>query len=90
MNRLRLTVVTPVFPTSTEPHGGIYIYNAVRSLQRHADVDVVCAFQFFPASQLVRLLSARYNRAGLGFAPDRISVQYFEYPGFPNNHSPDK
>jgi glycosyltransferase involved in cell wall biosynthesis len=88
MNRLRLAVVTPVFPTTTEPHGGIYIYNTVRSLQRHADVDVVCALQFFPASRLVRFLSARYNRTGSGSAPDRVSVRYVEYLGFPGISRP--
>jgi len=83
MNRLRLTVVTPVFPTSAEPHRGIYVYNKVLCLQRHADVDVVCALQFFPASRLARLLSARYDRVDLDFSPSHVKVRYLEYPGFP-------
>lgn len=80
---MRLTVITPVFPTSAEHQRGIYIYNTVRSLQRHADVDVVCALQYFPASRLVRHISARYNRVDLNFAPSGVKVRYLEYPALP-------
>ncbi len=83
MVKLRLTVVTPVFPTSAEPYRALYVYNKVLGLQRHADVDVVCAVQFFPASWLVRFLSTNYNRVDSDFAPGRVNVRYLEYLSFP-------
>jgi teichuronic acid biosynthesis glycosyltransferase TuaC len=83
MDKLRLTVVTPLFPTSAERYRGIYIYNTVRSLQRRADVDVVCTLLTYPVSRLVRPVSMRYNRVDLDFAPSNVNVRYMEYPGFP-------
>jgi teichuronic acid biosynthesis glycosyltransferase TuaC len=83
MDKLRLTVVTPLFPTSAERYRGIYIYNTVRGLQRHADVDVVCTLLSFPALRFVRPISMRYNRVDLDFAPSQVNVRYLEYPGFP-------
>jgi glycosyltransferase involved in cell wall biosynthesis len=83
MDKLRLTVVTPLFPTSAERYRGIYIYNTVHSLQRHADVDVICPLLSFPASRLVRPVSMRYNKVDLSFAPGDVNVRYLEYPGFP-------
>ena len=39
---MRITVISPLFPTKTERYRGNFIYNTVRSLQKHADLEVLC------------------------------------------------
>jgi teichuronic acid biosynthesis glycosyltransferase TuaC len=75
--------VTPVFPTREQPHRGIYIYNTVRSLQRHADVDVVCSSITYPLLSAVRPKALRCRRTDLNDSPKDVNVRYLDYPGFP-------
>ena len=80
---MRITVVTPVFPTSAEGHRGIYICNIVRSLQRHADVDVICSLVTYPRLPFVRPPSMPNGQVDVHFAPGGVHVQYVKYPGLP-------
>jgi teichuronic acid biosynthesis glycosyltransferase TuaC len=80
---LRITVITPVFPSSAEGHRGIYIYNIVRSLQRHAKVDVVCALVTYPPLPMVRPPSMRNGQLDMNFSPEGVRVRYLKYPGLP-------
>jgi teichuronic acid biosynthesis glycosyltransferase TuaC len=80
---LRITVVTPVFPTSAEAHRGKSIYNIVRRLQRHAKVDVVCTVLTYPLLPLVRSPSMRNGPVDTNYSPEGVCVRYLKYPGFP-------
>jgi teichuronic acid biosynthesis glycosyltransferase TuaC len=80
---LRIALVTPVFPTHKQRHRGIYIYNTARSLQRHADVDVVCSSITYPLLRAVRPEALRCGRVDLNDSPKDVHVRYLDYPGFP-------
>ena len=80
---MRLSVITPVFPTSAESDRGIYIYNIVRSLQRHAVVDVVCSLVTYPPLPLVRPPSMRNGQVNMHYSPEGVRVRYMKYPGLP-------
>ncbi len=80
---MRITVITPVFPTSEEPHRGIYIYNIVRSLRRHADVNVICSLVTYPALPLLKPPSMPNGRVNMAYVPEDVELQYVQYPGLP-------
>jgi teichuronic acid biosynthesis glycosyltransferase TuaC len=80
---MRITVVTPLFPTSRERYRGMPIYNIVRSLQRHANVDVVCPLATYPALPLLNPRSMRYSRVDLNYLPESVNVRYLKYYAFP-------
>jgi len=81
--RLRITVITPVFPTSESPHRGIYIYNTVRSLQRHADVSVVCSSINYSLLSAGRSNASGVRQTNSKGSPEEIDVRHVNYPGLP-------
>ena len=80
---MRITVVTPVFPTSASPHQGIYIYNTVRSLQRHANVNVVKSTVKYPLPGAWHSKSLQHRSEDLNSSTEDVSVRCKDYPGFP-------
>jgi teichuronic acid biosynthesis glycosyltransferase TuaC len=81
--RLRIAVVTPVFPTSAEPYRGNYNYSIVRSLQRHADVEVSVPMAVVPRWRFLQPRTTRYNAIDVNFSPGGVSVQYLPYYSIP-------
>ena len=80
---LRIIVVTPVFPTSASPHRGIYIYNTVRSLQRHATVNVVSSTIKYPLRGAVHSNASQDRPANSNSSPREVNVRHINYPGLP-------
>jgi glycosyltransferase involved in cell wall biosynthesis len=72
-----IAVVTPLFPINEEPYRGCAIYQTVLSLQRHADVRVICPVAVYPP-----LLNPkyRYHRVDRNYQPPGVSAEYVEYP----------
>jgi len=83
MKKLRISVITPVFPTSSQGDRGIYIYRIVRSLQRYGRVDVVCTLVTYPMLPLVRPPAMRQGNLDVHFSPEGVNVRYLQYPGLP-------
>jgi len=83
MKKLRISVITPVFPTSSQGDRGIYIYNIVRSLQRYGTVDVVCTLVTYPMLPLVSPPAMRHGELDVHFSPEGVNVRYLQYPGLP-------
>src|ERR1700730_3202190 len=46
--RLKITVVTPIFPIPSQPYRGHSAYQILLALSKHADVNVVCPFARYP------------------------------------------
>src|SRR4051794_36390231 len=82
-SRLRIGVVTPIFPNSAERYRGNYNYSILKSIQRHADVHVFCPLSRVPNWNVLRPRSMRYNPVDLNYRPGGIPVTYLPYKSIP-------
>jgi teichuronic acid biosynthesis glycosyltransferase TuaC len=78
--RLKVTVVTPVFPIPAQPYRGHSEYQILLALSKHADVNVICPFPRYP-----RWFQPRfdYRQPDLSYSPPGLATRYFEYPALP-------
>jgi teichuronic acid biosynthesis glycosyltransferase TuaC len=78
--RLRVTVVTPIFPIPAQPYRGHSEYQLVLALSKHADVNVICPFPRYPRWFQP---SFDYRPPDLSYSPPGVATRYFEYPALP-------
>ena len=78
--RLRVTVVTPIFPIPAQPYRGHSEYQLVLALSKHADVNVICPFPRYPKWFQP---SFDYRPPDLSYSPPGVATRYFEYPALP-------
>jgi len=78
-DRMRITVVTPYFPTSARSYGGRSAYETLRMLQRWADIHVVCPLTLYPKW----LAPKNYDPPDLTYQPRDLKTTYFQYPALP-------
>jgi teichuronic acid biosynthesis glycosyltransferase TuaC len=78
--RLKVTVVTPIFPIPAQPYRGHSEYEIVLALSRHADVNVICPFPRYPKWFPPHF---DYRHPDLSYSPAGVSTRYFEYPALP-------
>src|SRR5579872_7420672 len=82
MRRLRIGVVTPLYPIASEPYRGAPIWNTLRELQSEADLLGACILPQYPRGITPRTF--RYHRdpadtSAYGI-PSR-TLPYFSLPG---------
>ena len=77
--RMRITVVTPYFPTSARSYGGHSAYQTLRVLKRWADIQVVCPLTLYPRW----LTPKNYDPPDLTYQPRDLKTTYFQYPAIP-------
>ena len=78
---MRITVVTPYFPTSARSYGGRSAYETLRLLKRWADIQVVCPLTAYP--NLKWLTPRNYDPPDLTYQPRDLTTTYFRYPAIP-------
>src|SRR5215472_5979249 len=78
---MRITVVTPYFPTAEGSYQGHSAFQTLRLLQRHASIHVVCPLTAYP--DIPRLTPRNYHPPNLTYRPREISATYFPYPAIP-------
>jgi len=78
--KLKVTVVTPIFPIPAQPYRGHSEYEIVLALSKHADVNVVCPFPRYPKWFPPHF---DYRHPDLSYSPVGVNTQYFEYPALP-------
>jgi len=78
-DRMRITVVTPYFPTSARSYGGRSAYETLRVLKRWADIHVVCPLTLYPKW----LAPQNYDPPDLTYQPRDLKTTYFQYPAIP-------
>jgi teichuronic acid biosynthesis glycosyltransferase TuaC len=78
--RLKVTVVTPIFPVPVQPYRGHSEYQILLALSKHADVNVLCPFPRYPNWFKPRF---DYRRPDLSYCPPDVATRYFEYPALP-------
>jgi teichuronic acid biosynthesis glycosyltransferase TuaC len=78
--RLKVTMVTPIFPIPAQPYRGHSEYEIVLALAKHADVNVICPFPRYP-----KWFQPTYDHRhpDLSYSPPGVSTRYFEYPALP-------
>jgi teichuronic acid biosynthesis glycosyltransferase TuaC len=78
--KLKVTVVTPIFPIPAQPYRGHSEYEIVLALSKRADVNVICPFPRYP-----RWFQPRYDhrQPDLSYSPPGVTTRYFEYPALP-------
>ena len=80
MGRLRITVVTPEFPTREFPQRGRSVYQTIRHLCDYADVRAVCPLPRYPVHFRPKF---DHRPADLSYSPPDVSALYLEYPAVP-------
>jgi teichuronic acid biosynthesis glycosyltransferase TuaC len=78
--RMKVTLVTPIFPIPAQPYRGHSEYEIVLALSKRADVNVICPFPRYP-----KWFQPRYDHRhpDLSYSPPGVSTRYFEYPALP-------
>jgi len=78
--RLKVTLVTPIFPIPAQPYRGHSEYEIVLALTKRADVNVICPFPRYP-----KWFQPRYDHRhpDLSYSPPGVPTRYFEYPALP-------
>src|SRR5580700_7085787 len=78
--RLRVTLVTPIFPIPAQPYRGHSEYEIVLALSKRADVNVICPFPRYP-----KWFQPTYDHRhpDLSYSPPGVTTRYFEYPALP-------
>ncbi|MHB8499933.1 MAG: glycosyltransferase [Candidatus Acidiferrales bacterium] len=78
--RLKVTVVTPIFPIPAQPYRGHSVYEIVLALSKRADVNVICPFPRYPKWFQPHF---DYRPPDLSYSPPGVVARYFEYPALP-------
>jgi glycosyltransferase involved in cell wall biosynthesis len=78
--RLKVTLVTPIFPIPAQPYRGHSEYEIVLALSKRADVRVICPFPRYP-----KWFQPNYDHRhpDLSYSPPGVTTRYFEYPALP-------
>ncbi len=78
--RLKVTLVTPIFPIPAQPYRGHSEYEIVLALSKRADVNVICPFPRYP-----KWFQPNYDHRhpDLSYSPPGVTTRYFEYPALP-------
>jgi teichuronic acid biosynthesis glycosyltransferase TuaC len=79
--RMRITVVTPYFPTSEGSYRGHSAFQTLRFLKRWADIHVVCPLTSYPRWKW--LTPRTYDPPDLTYKPRGLDATYFQYPAIP-------
>lgn len=82
--RLRIAVVTPLFPFPSEPFKGKPIHATVVELQKLAEAVVYCPVATYPGVKWLQPASYEYRRPDLDYRPAGVEKTiYFTYPALP-------
>lgn len=79
----RIAIVTPLFPTSSEPYRGRPVYQTVLELQRLVDLDVFYPQVRYPRWRFLRPRNWLYQPGDPNYSPPGVKVRYIEYPALP-------
>src|SRR5580658_9196720 len=81
MEKLRIAVVTPVYPNSAEPYRGIFNYRRARALSAYAEVEVFCPMSTYP--RWLRPKMRGYLSVDPAFTTPGMTAHYLSYPAIP-------
>jgi teichuronic acid biosynthesis glycosyltransferase TuaC len=79
--RLRIAVITSLFPTAAEPYRAAAIWSTLRELKVYADLDVYCPLAKYPAG--LRPKDFRYHPQPADTREYSVAAQTVEYSAIP-------
>ncbi len=80
---LRIAIATHFFPTSSQPHRGMPIYEISKALAKIADVRVLCVDSVYPRNKLLRPRTFVARDAEPSYTVPGVNVEYLSYPALP-------
>ncbi|MGO9240438.1 MAG: glycosyltransferase [Bryobacteraceae bacterium] len=83
MSRVRLALVTHLWPVPGAPHAGKPIYETALRLRNDAEVEVFCPAPRYPRAQWLQPARYVYHRADPEAAPPGLKTHYIEYGTLP-------
>lgn len=78
---MRITVITPLFPTADQPFRGLPIYQTLLELKELATVNVICPVAKYP--RMLQRKSYVTSTPPADFQPGGLHTAYVEYPLLP-------
>jgi teichuronic acid biosynthesis glycosyltransferase TuaC len=84
MNRpLQIAIATHFFPSSSQPHRGMPIYEISKALAKIADVRVLCVDSVYPRNKLLRPRTFVSRTAEPSYTVPGVNVEYLGYAALP-------
>jgi teichuronic acid biosynthesis glycosyltransferase TuaC len=81
--RLRIAAVVSSFPTSTEPHAGMPIYNQMVAMSRIAELTIYVVRAQYPKLRLLQPTSYLHKPHDPRHRVQSLDVHYLSYPALP-------
>ncbi|MRR38727.1 glycosyltransferase family 4 protein, partial [bacterium] len=81
--RLRIAVVTPLFPLREEPYRGHPIYQTVLALRDFADLEVFCPMAIYPPWKIFQPRTFQARTVDPTYQPGGVTTHYFEHLTLP-------
>ena len=76
MSRIRLAIVTHLWPVREAPHAGKPIYETALRLSEQAEVEVFCPVPRYPEARWLRPRRYAYHRADPADAPPGLIFDF--------------
>jgi glycosyltransferase involved in cell wall biosynthesis len=83
MSRLRLALVTHLWPVPGAPHAGKPIYETALRLRDAVEIEVFCPAPRYPRARWLQPARFAYHRADPAAAPPGLPTHYLEYATLP-------
>jgi glycosyltransferase involved in cell wall biosynthesis len=83
MNRIRLALVTHLWPVPGAPHAGKPIYETALRLRDDVDIEVFCPAPRYPRPRWLQPARFAYHRVDPEQAPPGLKTHYLEYATVP-------
>lgn len=83
MSRVRLALVTHLWPVPGAPHAGKPIYETALRLRNHVEIEVFCPAPRYPRARWLQPARFAYHRADPEQAPPGLKTHYLEYTTVP-------
>jgi glycosyltransferase involved in cell wall biosynthesis len=80
---IQIAIATHFFPSSSQPHRGMPIYEISKALAKIADVRVLCVDSVYPRNKLLRPRTFVSRDAEPSFTIPGVTVDYLGYPALP-------
>src|SRR5688500_8705241 len=82
-DRLRLAAVISYFPTSSEPHTGMPIFNQMRAMADIADLSVYVVRPRYPKMNFLRPRTFLNREYDPNYSIPGMEMRYVSYPALP-------
>jgi glycosyltransferase involved in cell wall biosynthesis len=81
--QLRIAAVVSYFPTSSEPHSGMPIFNLMKALSRMAELKVHVVRSHYPSLRFLHPRNSLHRSYDPNYQVAGVDVRYIGYPALP-------